>query len=393
MKRSRSCSSDILHSKRYKSTSPVEHLTIEALAEHDRNTPPLPPFALFSVAPEENLGSLSDVPSLPPPSTRSSQQSRSSSPSRRSDAQYRVGPLRRANIYVDAEVPDDIEHHTDSRIFCALDNDDDNLRQVSEKLWRTSKELVTTPSGKTEWTEALYTAINELRPAGLQIVYNQDWREDLKPPVHRPLPSIPRKRNQSHRSPPGNIVSDRLHPSPQSPNPMEPATPIFKLKDPRPDMCRLISDPYVTPSDLRFPFLIIEVKASATGGNLYQAQNQAAVGGSTALQILNNLSDLRNTHGFDDNTQENIEGSTGAGRTMPDVILNLAFSITTEGPIHELWLHFQRPEEEDFDMVCLGVWRTTLKDGSLNLLRHLLAILRWGNGEFKDQIVAALQCL
>jgi hypothetical protein len=101
--------------------------------------------------------------------------------------------------------------------------------------------------------------------------------------------------------------------------------PIFKLKDPRPDICvglsddylakalepskgrstarsflydlqdtsTVISDPHLTPLGLRFPFLIVEAKAGATGGNLYQAQNQAAVGGSRAVQIFETLSDLQ----------------------------------------------------------------------------------------------------
>jgi hypothetical protein len=55
------------------------------------------------------------------------------------------------------------------------------------------------------------------------------------------------------------------------------------------DTCRLISDPHLTPLGLRFPFLIAEAK---TGGNLYQARNQAAVGGSTAVRIFESLSDL-----------------------------------------------------------------------------------------------------
>lgn len=52
----------------------------------------------------------------------------------------------------------------------------------------------------------------------------------------------------------------------------------------------LISDPHVTPLGLRFPFLIIEAKTAATGGNLYQAQNQVAVSGSAALKIFEALS-------------------------------------------------------------------------------------------------------
>lgn len=47
-----------------------------------------------------------------------------------------------------------------------------------------------------------------------------------------------------------------------------------------------------TPLGLRFPFFMIEAKyAAATGGNLYQTQNQAAVSGSVALRTFEALSD------------------------------------------------------------------------------------------------------
>lgn len=151
----------------------------------------------------------------------------------------------------------------------------------------------------------------------------------------------------------------------------------------------LISDPHVTPLGLRFPFLVVEAKAAATGGNLYQAQNQAAVGGSAALQILKNLSDLQDM----DEGQGTTEDSTAVAQDSPNAKLRLAFSVTTEGPIHELWLHFQKPREEDFYMVCLGAWRTTLKESSMNFLQHLLAVLRWGNGGLKDNIISILQDL
>lgn len=81
--------------------------------------------------------------------------------------------------------------------------------------------------------------------------------------------------------------------------------PVFKLKDLRPDVCvgssdgslanalkptkgrssarsflrdlqdtsGFTSDPHTTTLGLRFPFLIVEAKSGATGGNLYQAQN------------------------------------------------------------------------------------------------------------------------
>ncbi|KAE8153155.1 hypothetical protein BDV25DRAFT_169490 [Aspergillus avenaceus] len=381
MKRSRSCSPTCSATKQHKLASSITCLTHDALEEHNHHTLSLPPYTLLQVASEQRAHNLSDIPIIPPPSTHSSQRSRSSSPAK---------PIFFYNL---------------------ISSDNDHLHQVSERLWRKSKELEKKPSGEAEWTEALYAAINDVKPVGFEAVHNRDWRTDLKPPVHNPRPTIPRKRGQLHQL---NTATDSLYPFPDPSYAIEPTIPVFRLKDPRPDICvglsdnsladslehtkgrdiaqslllnmqdtsTLISNPHVTPLGLRFPFLIVEAKAGATGGNLYQAQNQAAVGGSTALLILKSLSDLRDS-------QDSVEASN---KSDPAIKLNLAFSVTTEGPVHELWLHFRKPNE-DLQMVCIGLWRTTSKDGSLDLLRHLSAVLRWGNGEFKDNLVGILQDL
>lgn len=174
MKRSRSCSPAHLGRKQHKSNHTVAGLTFDALKEHDQNIQAFSPFALLDMAPSERHGSLSDVSILPPPSTRSSQRSRSSSPSRPSDAQYRSGHLWRAHIFVDDEVPTDIRDHAYTTVFHDLMNDDDaHLHRVSQKLLSKSQELVKKPTGEGEWIEALYTTIDEFRPKGLDMVKNR----------------------------------------------------------------------------------------------------------------------------------------------------------------------------------------------------------------------------
>ncbi|RAL07784.1 uncharacterized protein BO97DRAFT_473382 [Aspergillus homomorphus CBS 101889] len=359
---------------------------------------------------------LPGAPRLPPSSTRSSsQRSRSSSPSRLSETQYRNGPLKRAKIYIDEESPTDIVDYAINRAFHSLHDNDDSPLPASEKLWSKSKELVRNSSGEAEWTQALYAVIDDIRPTGLKVVINRDWNEDVKPPVNNPLPMIPHKRNQ-----PGQLLPETLREG--TPDPAVPAIPLFKLKNPRPDICiglsddslaraledlgvpqfflqdlqlasTLISDPHTTPLELRFPFLIVEAKSGATGGNLYQAQNQAAVSGASALQILQSLADLQAAQRLDEGSRNSnpnpTESAPGLPRAPPPP--NIVFSITMEGPIHELWLHFQKPREKTFSMVCLGSWRTTLRDSSRDLVRHLRAVLRWGSGEFREGIINTLR--
>ncbi|PYI15002.1 hypothetical protein BO99DRAFT_484853 [Aspergillus violaceofuscus CBS 115571] len=308
-------------------TSTAACLTTDALKEHDQNTRPVSPFALLNMAPEQRIGGLSDTPILPPSSTRSSRRSRSSSPSRPSDAQYRRGALRRANICVDEEIPMDIRRYTDSRVFHIPNKDNDLYKCITLGLC-----------------------------------------------------TIPRTRNQSHPILSGNPTpEDTRSPSPHSVHAAEAAIPVFKLKDPRPDIwpweprmgravarsflfdlqdtSRLISGP---------PYHPLGSSAGATGGNLYQAQNQAAVGAAQPHSRSSAICRVfKMPEDWTTKAREILKtGLLGQPKGLTP-IYTLPFRFTTEGPIPELWLHFPRFREEDFCMVCLGTWRTTLKDGSL----------------------------
>ena len=55
------------------------------------------------------------------------------------------------------------------------------------------------------------------------------------------------------------------------------------------DDCRVLSEPHQAQIGLRFPFLVVESKGGAAGGNMIWAQNQAAVDGACALNILGDL--------------------------------------------------------------------------------------------------------
>lgn len=71
------------------------------------------------------------------------------------------------------------------------------------------------------------------------LMSHEDWRGDIKPPIHNPQPNIPRKRSQLHET--------IQHPSTQPSETPElrfplPTIPVFKLKNPRPDICVGLSD-------------------------------------------------------------------------------------------------------------------------------------------------------
>ena len=77
-------------------------------------------------------------------------------------------------------------------------------------------------------------------------------------------------------------------------------------------------------SNLYNSSLVVEGKSYATGRTIYEAQNQAAVSGSCMLNLQHQLADL-------------TKGVAPRSGSIKDP---LAFSICTQGPIMELWVHY-----------------------------------------------------
>ena len=142
----------------------------------------------------------------------------------------------------------------------------------------------------------------------------------------------------------------------------------------------LVSDPGLTPLKLRFPFFLVEAKSGATGGNLYQAQNQAAVGGASAIEILKALYQESEGRSF------NMASPAVAG-TMCQL---LTFSATTEGPVCELWAHFWNAANERHCMANIDAWRTTCRDKAFDFVSKISTILNWGSETFHNGVVGNL---
>lgn len=137
------------------------------------------------------------------------------------------------------------------------------------------------------------------------------------------------------------------------------------------DTATLVSDPHVTSQYCVFPFLTVETTVAGTGGNLYQAQNRAAVNGAIALNLLVSASDY----------------ATELGRPIPRDMRSVVFSVTSEGPVHELWLHWAQTSQNKRCMACIGTWRTTLENHALDFMRHLSAVMMWGNDKIRTRIL------
>jgi hypothetical protein len=140
----------------------------------------------------------------------------------------------------------------------------------------------------------------------------------------------------------------------------------------------ILSDPHAADMGIRFPFLVAETKGLSLNGGLVGAQNQAAVSGACMLAI---RQDLHNqAHGYTD--------PAASAEVALDTTPALCFSITTEGPIHEMNVHFVH--EESFHMHCFRVCRTTLESDTMEFVYLLSQILKWGMGEYRTGIMKEL---
>ena len=142
----------------------------------------------------------------------------------------------------------------------------------------------------------------------------------------------------------------------------------------------LIAVPTQRASDLVFPFAVVEGKAYSTGKQIFEAQNQAAVSGASALKIQLSLNEL-------------VKRSTSD--TIPSPPKNqppLFFSICTEGPYHELWAHYTHIEDDThkFNMKLLKICNGVLLEGVEDFIAMVDNVLRWGIGEFLESVVERL---
>ena len=145
---------------------------------------------------------------------------------------------------------------------------------------------------------------------------------------------------------------------------------------------------------IRFPFLIIEGKSYATDKNIYEAQNQTAVSGACSLQILHDLDDIaRKTEIITRNSphhQRQEEEEEEEEREQP-----LVFTICTQGPIHELWVHYtaMRCGNRKYNMSILKSCNMAVADEVPGFLTAVDNVMSWGAAEHLIEVASKLQAI
>lgn len=133
----------------------------------------------------------------------------------------------------------------------------------------------------------------------------------------------------------------------------------------------LVSCPAQPALLLRFPPLVVEGKSYATGKTLYEAQNQAAVSGCMMLVIQNQLAELAGSH----------------SPNSP-----LAFSICSEGPVMELWVHYNTSDASVryYNMHFFKFCHASSLDTVVAFFLVILRIMRWVISPVLDDIAEKL---
>ena len=138
----------------------------------------------------------------------------------------------------------------------------------------------------------------------------------------------------------------------------------------------LCSDPTQQAHSICFPPIVIEGKSYATGKPVFEAQNQASVSGSCMTNLQHKLDDLTE------------RAAPGSYRSKAP----LAFSICTEGPYFELWVHYTilLGDVRMYYMNILKTCHASLPEGVTEFLVIVDRVMSWARIDFVNDIVEQL---
>ncbi|KAF2447372.1 hypothetical protein P171DRAFT_355325 [Karstenula rhodostoma CBS 690.94] len=359
-------------------------------------------------------------------SKHSARASRTPSPSKRTTPQtYRAQNMSYAGILIDdlIELPQEIErrvrHILEAETLEDVIGTTEHESQLAPHIKRfldQSRHNARSCSLEGDWKASLFGLIGDLAQGNVQCHTSEKlWNADLKPSppgVAQPddesgasTPRFPQPQfalsdidSQSASGFPGPVPSLQPYtPSISYTTSTEAADPFY-ISTPKPDIVvgledrafapthrvrlakhqsfrSILSDPHTAAMGLRFPFLIAETKGLSLNGGLVAAQNQAAIGAACMLKIL------------DDLENQAVLPTAPTSPAAPQ----LCFSITTEGPVLELWVHFKLGEATH--MQNIRVWRTTHQRDVRELVYCLARILKWANDDFIKTIQEKLDAV
>ena len=383
--------------------------------------------------------------SMPQSETVSDRTQRSSN----TNALYRHHNLAAVQIRLHTEPPDDIEMAIKDIVNTELpDQHRAKLSAVAKELRDSCLENVRAQTGEGDFISPIHAAIKALHLKKLCIREKAAWRSELKPIIRQQpyfsssfmagiqqlgvdgASAPPPKRQQQYTTDymsPKYSMTNVITPSantPQEPSMKPPPALVPEnadrspVKTPHPNLSMgihrealisalssqdlddheasvfidwlqtemvqhepggplepmLILVPALRALDMAFPFAVVEGKAYSTGRQIFEAENQAAVALACAHNILNRLDRMAN------------------GGRITTAQSRILFSITTQGPIHELWAHWTviKGGVRIFESKLWDSWNTLVQERAVDFIIKLNSVCVWGTGPFLKSVVEAL---
>ncbi|KIW82060.1 hypothetical protein Z517_05087 [Fonsecaea pedrosoi CBS 271.37] len=344
---------------------------------------------------------------------------------------YRLNSLDRARIVFQHRcIPEHLEHRVNAIVQPKLDKEREKLVfAIADDLCNDFPDVLEVASGEDDCAELIYQALEAMNrqlfgkafafrrkagpsgtPALKPMVQRKSYRSGAP---HKSLNDMgfsddrPNKRRQAETSYVSPGSAEITMPPPPSPPPMLDNNCV---KNARPDITigflhavvakklvslgankldaeeilkdlqyeqELLSSPTLPALHIRFPSMVVEGKSYATGKSMYEAENQAAGSGSCMLVMQGRLAEL---------TARRSPG-TDQGKKDP-----LASSITHEGPILLLWLHYTTSLENAcfYNLHVLSVCHATIRSTTREFFRALAGVMGWASTELLDDVAAQL---
>jgi hypothetical protein len=165
---------------------------------------------------------------------------------------------------------------------------------------------------------------------------------------------------------------------------------------------RMFSDPTQHFLPVRFPIMVVEGKAYATGRTLFEAQNQAVVSGSCMINLFQQFDTIISRF-LPDSSEDTKDGKRTDRKKKKkdkkddkeDEEVHLAFLICTDGPTIEFWVHYSVLEEG----VCVHYMNLlesrngSLKDGLEALFLQFEYVMTWYRDAYLPKIADQLAAL
>ncbi|KAH0841209.1 hypothetical protein FOPE_06366 [Fonsecaea pedrosoi] len=358
--------------------------------------------------------------------------SASSEKSTLSLANYRLIVLDRARIVVrHAGLPEPVQSRIKTIISAEVSHECKNaISSITDTLCAAFAPVLKVASRGDDCVELIYDAIASMNihMFGQKFIFRRkaDWISTLKPKVRRKyyhfprlaVPLLPESHGgmkNSDDGPKKQHLAETASNTPDGagaalpPCPPVPEQEASGIKTPRPDVTigfdnsvvsaelrklglgeadaddllkvlqdqeDLYSDPTQSRLHTRFPSFVIEGKSYATGKNLYEAQNQAAVSGCMMLVIQHQLHELNKL----------VSSGTHQGKEP------LAFSLCSEGPVMELWVHYTTSTQDmrTYNMHLLKICHASCRETVGPFVAAVAAVLMWANSELLVDITKLL---